>query len=48
MDHYFQISPDTSHYMESVFSMVRKINGKQPGDPMDDLNVNLAFFRECS
>ena len=24
-DHYLQISPDTSHYMEAVLSMVRKI-----------------------
>ena len=44
-DHYLQISPDTSHYMEAVFSMVRKIYGKQPGDPMEDLNVNLAIRR---
>ena len=44
-DHYLQISPDTSHYMEAVFSMVRKIYGKQPGDPMEDLNVNLAIWR---
>ena len=43
-NHYFQISPDTSHNMEAVFSMVRKIYGKQPGDPMEDLNVNLAMW----
>ena len=30
--------------MGSVFSMVRKIYGKQPGDPMEDLNVNLAIW----
>ena len=35
-DHYLQISPDTSHYMEAVFSTVRKIYGKQPGNPMED------------
>ena len=29
--------------MEAVFSMVRKICGKQPGDPKEDLNVNLAI-----
>ena len=28
--------------MEAVFSMVRKIYGKQPGDPMEYLMVNLA------
>ena len=42
-DHYLHISPDTSHCMEAVFSMVRKICGKQPGDPLEDLNVKLAF-----
>ena len=45
-DHYLQISPDTSHNMEAVFSMVRKIYGTQPGDPMEDLNVNLSIW-EC-
>ena len=34
LDHHIHISPDTSPYMEAVFSMVRKINGKQPDDPM--------------
>ena len=43
--YYLHISPDTSHYMEAVFSMVRKIYGKQPGDPMKDLDVNLAIWR---
>ena len=43
-DHYLHMSPDTSHYMEAVFSMVRKIYGTQPGDPMEDLNVNLAIW----
>ena len=42
-DHYLQTSPDTSHYMEAVFSTVRKIYGKQPGDPVEDFNVNLAI-----
>ena len=46
-DHYLQISPDTSHCMEAVFSMVRKIYGKQRGDPMEDLSVNW-LFGECS
>ena len=43
-DHYLRISPDTSHYMEAIFSMFRKIYGKQPGDPVEDLNVNLAIW----
>ena len=42
-DHHLQISPNTSHYMEAVFSMVRKISGKQPGYPIKYLNVNLAI-----
>ena len=42
-DHYLHISSDTSHFMEAVFSMVRKIYRKQPGDPTEDLNVNLAI-----
>ena len=43
-DHNLQISPNTSHFMEAVFYMVRKIYGKQPGDPVEDLNVNLAMW----
>ena len=39
------ISPDTSHCTEAVFSMVKKIFGKPPGDPMEDLNVNSAICR---
>ena len=30
--------------MEAIFSMVRKIYGKQPGDPVEDLNVDLATW----
>ena len=43
-DHYLHISPNTSHCLEAVFSMVRKIYGKPPGDPVEDLNVNLAIW----
>ena len=43
-DHYLRISPNTSHYVEAVLSMVRKIYGRQPGDPVKDLNVNLALW----
>ena len=43
-DHYIHISPDTSHHMEAFFSMIRKIYGKQPDDPVEDLNVNLAIW----
>ena len=34
-DH-LQISPNTSHFLEAVFSPVRKIYGRKPGDPMKD------------
>ena len=43
-NHYLQRSPNTSHYMEGVFSMVRKICRRQLGDPVKDLNVNLAIW----
>ena len=43
-DHCQHTSPDTSHYMEAIFSMVRKICRKPPGDPMEDANVNLAIW----
>ena len=49
--HYLHMSPNTSHYVEAVFSMVRKVYGKQLGDPMGDLNVNLviwAMFMNCT
>ena len=42
--HYLHISPDTSHYMEAVFSTIREIYGRRPGDPMKDLDVNLAIW----
>ena len=44
-DHHLHTSPDTSHCMEAVFSKARKICGKPPSDPMEDLNVNLAIWR---
>ena len=43
-DHYLHISPDTSRHMEAVFSHGEEIYGKPPGDPMEDLNVNLAIW----
>ena len=42
--HYLQVSPHTSLYVEAVLSMVRKICGRHPGDPMKDLGVNLALW----
>ena len=44
-DQHLHISPDTSHYMEDVFFMVRKIYGKPLVDPVEDLIVNLAIWR---
>ena len=42
------LSPDTAKQValfgKPFFSMVRTIHGKQPGDPMKDLNVNLAIW----
>ena len=43
--HYFQISPHTSHCTEPVFSRVTEIYGRTPGDPMKDLDVDLASWR---
>ena len=43
-DHNLQVSPNTSHYMEAVFSTVRKIYGEPPGDQMENLNVNWAIW----
>ena len=35
-NHYLQISPNTSHYMEAVFSIVRKIHGGEDNDVNDE------------
>ena len=43
-DHYLHISPDTSHCVEAVFSMVRKIYGRPHGEPMEDLKVNFGHL----
>ena len=42
--HYFQISPHTSQYTEAVLSMIRRIYGRQPGDPVKGWDVNLAIW----
>ena len=41
--HYLQVSPTTIHGMEAVFSIVRKIYGREHDDPMEDLDVNAAI-----
>ena len=34
-----------SLFSEAVYDMVRKIYGRPSDDPMEDLNVNVAFWR---
>ena len=33
--HCLQISPHTSHFSQAVFSMIRELYGRQPGDSME-------------
>ena len=47
-DHYLHISPDTSHYMEAVFSMVRKICGKTTWRSYGRFECEFCLFGECS
>ena len=42
--HNLQVSPATIHHTEAVFSMVRRIYGREHDDPMNDLDVNMAFW----
>ena len=42
--HHLQISPDTIHHTEAVFSIVREICGRRADDPMKDLDVNTAIW----
>ena len=35
--------PATVRHMEAVFSIVSGIYGREPDDPMDDLDVNMAI-----
>ena len=42
--HHLQISPDTAHHTEAVFSIVREIYGQESDDPMNDLDVNTAIW----
>ena len=39
--HYLQVSPHTSQFPEAVFSIIRDIYGRKPGDPV---NENLAIW----
>ena len=44
LEHFFAISPQTISYKEAVYDMVRKIYGRPPGDPMEDLDVNVGIW----
>ena len=45
LEHFFAISPQTIHYTEAVYDMVRKIYGRPSDDPVEDLDVNVAIWR---
>ena len=38
------MSPATIHHSEAVFSIMRRICGREHDDPMDDLDVNMAIW----
>ena len=38
------VAPATIHHTEAVFSIVRRIYGREHDDPMDDLDVNMAIW----
>ena len=38
------MSQATIHHLEAVYSIVRGIYGREPDDPMDDLDVNMAIW----
>ena len=42
--HNLHVSPATVHHMEAVFSIVRNIYGREPYDPVNDLDVNMAIW----
>ena len=42
--HNLHVSPATVHHTEAVFSIVRKIYGREHDDPLDDLDVNMAIL----
>ena len=44
MKHFLAISPDHVPHMNDVHNMVRKVNSTPAGDPMKDLEVNMAIW----
>ena len=43
--HNLHVSPATVHHSEAVFSIVRRIYGREHDDPMDDLDLTVGFWR---
>ena len=46
--HNLQVSPATIHHTESVFSIVRRIYGREHDDTMNDSDVNMAILGHIS
>ena len=44
MKHFFALSPHNIPYMNDVYNMVRKVHERPAGDPMEDLDVNVAIW----
>ena len=44
MKHFLAISPNHVPYMKDVYNMVRKVYPRPAGDPMNDLDVNVAIW----
>ena len=42
--HKLHVSPATVHHTEAVFVIVRRIYRREHDDPMNDLDVNMAFW----
>ena len=42
--HNLRVSPATNHLLETVFSIVKGIYGREHDDPIEDLDVNLAIW----
>ena len=44
LKHFLAISPHTLPYVNAVYDMVRKVYERPAGDPVDDLDVNVAIW----
>ena len=45
MEHFFASSPLTVSSSNAVYDMVRKVYERPAGDSMEDLDLNMAFWR---